>query len=79
MFFNDHPPPHVHVYAGRVGHPGLQKARFSIETGELVDGKLPAAKITAVKGWCERNREALRADWQRAEQGLHPVGRYDQQ
>lgn len=78
LFFNDHPPPHVHVYVGRVGHPGLQKARFSIDTGELIDGKLPTGKAAAVTSWCRRNHQALRADWQRATQGLHPVGRYDQ-
>jgi hypothetical protein len=31
LYFNDHPPPHVHVYAGRVGHPGVQMARISID------------------------------------------------
>jgi hypothetical protein len=79
LFFNDHPPPHVHVYAGRVGHPGLQIARFSIETGELIDGRLPAAKIARVTSWWEQHREALHVDWQRAQLGLHPTGRYDQQ
>jgi hypothetical protein len=79
LFFNDHPPPHVHAYAGRVGHPGLQMARFSIETGELIDGRLPSAKVSTVASWCTRHREALREDWQRAQLGLHPTGRYDQQ
>jgi hypothetical protein len=78
LFFNDHPPPHVHVYAGRVGHPGVRAARYSIDTGELIDGKLPPAKVAAVTSWCLRHREALRVDWQRAQLGLHPVGRYDQ-
>lgn len=45
LYFGDHLPPHVHIYAGRIGHPGVQAARFSIDTGELIDGTLPAAKL----------------------------------
>jgi hypothetical protein len=78
LYFNDHPPPHVHVYAGRIGRPGVQAARISINTGEVTDGKLELAKVAAVRSWCERHREALVADWQRAQLNLHPTGRYDQ-
>jgi hypothetical protein len=39
LYFNDHPPPHVHVYVGRVGHPGVQMARISIDTGDVIDGQ----------------------------------------
>jgi hypothetical protein len=76
IYFNDHLPPHVHVYAGRIGHPGVQAARFSIDTSEMIAGKLPSAKIPTAKNWCEEHREALLADWQRARLGLHPIGRY---
>lgn len=78
LYFGDHPPPHVHVYAGRIGHPGVKAARFSIDTGELIDGDLPPANVATVTNWCVRYREALRTDWQRARRNLHPVGRYDQ-
>jgi hypothetical protein len=78
VYFNDHPPPHIHVYAGRIGHPGIQAARFSIETGALIDGKLPPGKVSTVTSWCKRHRETLRADWERARLDLHPAGRYDQ-
>ncbi len=71
LYFNDHPPPHVHIYAGRVGHPGVQAARISIDTGDVVGGQLAPAKVAAV-------RDALRSDWRRAQQNLHPCGRYDQ-
>lgn len=77
LYFSDHPPPHVHVYAGRIGHPGVQAARFSIDTGELIDGTLPAAKLVTTTNWCQRHRQALRADWRRAQLDLHPTGRYD--
>jgi hypothetical protein len=76
LFFNDHPPPHFHVYAGRIGHPGVQAARFSIETGAMTDGKLPPAKLPKVTSWWEEHRDALDADWQRAQLGQHPTGRY---
>ena len=79
LYFNDHPPPHVHVYAGRVGHPGVQMARLiSIDTGKLIDGQLASAKVATVRDWCARHRDALRSDWQRAQRNLHPTGRYDQ-
>jgi hypothetical protein len=77
LYFGDHPPPHVHVYAGRVGHPGVQAARFSIATGKMIDGRLPAAKVAKVTSWCERHPQTLRTDWQRAQLDLHPIGRYD--
>lgn len=78
LFFGDHPPPHFHAYVGRPGTPGVSEARFSIETGDLLDGELPRAKVAAVKAWCERHREALRADFERAERHEHPTGSYDQ-
>ena len=77
LYFGDHPPPHVHIYAGRVGRPGVQAARFSIDSGDLIDGTLPAAKLAAATNWCRRHREALSADWGRAQLDLHPTGRYD--
>jgi Domain of unknown function (DUF4160) len=49
LYFNDHPPPHVHMYAGRVGHPGVQMARISIDTGDVIDGQLAPAKVAAVR------------------------------
>jgi hypothetical protein len=78
LYFNDHPPPHVHIYAGRIGRPGIRAARVSIETGEVIDGQLALAKVATVRGWATRHRETLRADWQRAQLNLHPNGRYDQ-
>jgi hypothetical protein len=78
LYFNDHPPPHVHMYAGRVGRPGVQMARISIDTGDVIDGQLAPAKVATVRNLCERHRGALRSDWQRAQLNLHPTGRYDQ-
>ncbi len=76
IFFNDHPPPHVHVYAGRVGNPGVQSARLRIDDGALLTGKLPPAKVAVAKDWCEKYRQELLVDWERARRGEHPIGRY---
>jgi hypothetical protein len=53
-------------------------ARISIDTGNVIDGQLAPAKVATVRNWCERHRDALRSDWQRAQLNLHPTGRYDQ-
>ena len=76
IYFNDHPPPHIHVYAGRLRHPGVQAARLSIDTGEIIAGKLPLGKGATARRWTQEHREALLADWQRARLRLHPTGRY---
>jgi hypothetical protein len=75
--FGDHPPPHFHAYVGRVGRPGLRSSRFSIETGEPLDGQLPSAKVAAVRSWRAQHREELLVDWERARLYEHPIGRYD--
>ncbi len=43
MFFNDHPPPHF--FASYSGH----EANVSIETGEVIEGHLPANAARLVK------------------------------
>jgi hypothetical protein len=77
IYFGDHPPPHVHARIGRPGTRGAVEARFSIDTGELIDGVLPASQASQITSWCRRNREALLADWERAQADRHPTGRYD--
>jgi hypothetical protein len=77
LCFGDHPPPHVHVRVGRPGHRGVAEARFAIDTGAQIDGVLPAVKAARVARWCQRNRQTLLADWERAQRDLHPIGRYD--
>lgn len=66
------------MYAGRVGRPGVQAARISIDSGEVVDGQLAPAKVAVIRIWCERHRDALRSDSRRAQLNLHPTGRYGQ-
>lgn len=77
IYFGDHPPPHVHARVGRPSTKGAAEARFSIDSGELIDGALPAQQASEVTRWCQRNRAGLLTDWGRAQADLHPVGRYD--
>jgi hypothetical protein len=45
MFVQDHPPPHFHaVYAE-------WEATFSIESGELLEGRLPSRARRLVREW----------------------------
>lgn len=57
MFFNDHAPPHIHAYRGD------QEAKFDIETGALIGGKLAAAQRRLVQKWIAMYNAELRAAW----------------
>jgi hypothetical protein len=77
VYFGDHPSPHVHARVGRPGSRGVAEARFSMDTGQPIDGVFPAVQASQVANWCQRNREVLIADWERAQADRHPTGRYD--
>jgi hypothetical protein len=76
VYFGDHPPPHIHARLGRPRTKGVAEARFAIDSGELIDGVLPAQQASQVANWCRRNRDALLGDWERAQDDRHPAGRY---
>jgi len=66
MYFNDHSPPHFHVeYQGH-------EALMAIETGDVLEGKLPAAAMRLVRDWCQEHNAELMANWRRA-QTLAPL------
>jgi hypothetical protein len=53
MYFDDHAPPHFHVeYQG-------QEAFVSIETGEIIEGRLPRKAAKLVKAWCLEHQADL--------------------
>lgn len=66
MYFFDtrqHALPHIHVeYSG-------QSAVFSIDSGEVIAGMLPAKQGKLVGAWIELHRDELMADWQLAIKG----------
>lgn len=59
MYFDDHPPPHIHAsYQG-------QKAFIAIETGKIVIGKLPKKAANLVRQWALDHHDELMANWHR--------------
>ena len=69
MYFNDHMPPHFHA------HYGEHQIEITIETLEILKGKLPNRVLGLVLEWASLHRDELRADWERArkEQPLEPI------
>lgn len=66
LYFRDtqqHHTPHIHVRYGEY------KASFSIETGELLAGRLRNTQTKRVQNWIAARRVALEANWQRALHG----------
>jgi hypothetical protein len=62
----EHNPPHFHAYYNEY------KARFLIDSLEMLDGDLPRRQIRLVQAWAELHQEELRADWQLAMNGEEP-------
>jgi desulfoferrodoxin (superoxide reductase-like protein) len=69
MFFKDiekHHVPHIHAdYQGDV-------CVYSIQTGEILAGEIPAGKHKLVVAWIEIHKEELLADWALASEGKNP-------
>jgi hypothetical protein len=64
MFQTDRLPPHFHVSYDR------HEALIAIDTLEFVDGWLPMRAHALVLEWAAHHRTELRANWDRARQGL---------
>jgi len=60
MYFIDHPPPHFEAVYG--GH----EANVSIETGEVIAGRLPQTAVRLVKQRTLSHQAELNANWDRA-------------
>jgi len=61
MFWDDHVPPHFHVYYGG------KMARMEINTLKLVDGSLPRTALRLATEWARRHRSELKENWERAQ------------
>ncbi len=57
MFFNDHVPPHFKAQYAEY------EANIGIESGNLVDGKLPSGKLKLVQAWAEIHKVELMEMW----------------
>ncbi|MCX6305284.1 MAG: DUF4160 domain-containing protein [Bacteroidetes bacterium] len=53
MFGNDHYPPHFHVIYNEF------RAIIEIESGEILQGSLPAKQLKYVQVWCDIHKEEL--------------------
>ncbi|HEC83652.1 MAG: DUF4160 domain-containing protein [Candidatus Parabeggiatoa sp. nov. 2] len=70
MYYNDHLPPHFHAEYAE------WEATISIETLEILSGKLPNRARALVLEWASLHRAELRDNWERARQGL-PLQKID--
>jgi Domain of unknown function (DUF4160) len=61
MYFDDHAPPHFHVYYGEYA------ATIEIESLRLSHGRLPRRAMALALEWAAEHREELKANWALAE------------
>jgi hypothetical protein len=63
LWTRDHPPPHFHAKM-----PGYE-AKISIETGDVLTGSLPQAKLKKIRKWLEANRDEVAFAWSEVRSG----------
>ena len=64
MYFNEHSPPHFHAAYAEF------EAAITIETLEIMEGRLPHRALSLVLEWASLHREQLRRNWDRARSRL---------
>ena len=57
MYYNDHASAHFHAKYGDF------EAAIAIDTGEVVEGRLPPRVLGLVQEWCEYHRAERSEDW----------------
>lgn len=60
IYYNDHPPPHFHVRYNQ------QKAIVSIQTLEILEGKLTPRLFKLVTEWATLHQTELMTNWELA-------------
>jgi hypothetical protein len=63
MFYRDHAPPHFHAIYGEF------EATVSIETGDLLEGRLPRRARSLVSEWAAAHQDELQNVWELARDG----------
>lgn len=58
IYTKDHLPPHLHARFAEF------EALISIVTGDVLEGKLPTAKLKAVKSWLDLHRAEVSFVWE---------------
>jgi hypothetical protein len=66
MYWDEHPPPHFHARYGEF------EAQVSIETLEIINGRLPRGATVLIKEWGIAHRDELMEDWKLCEQMKAP-------
>ena len=61
MFWEDHAPPHFHALYGEF------EVLISIETLEVIQGKMPRRALSLILEWAFQHRNELLEDWKRCE------------
>jgi hypothetical protein len=61
MYYDDHSPPHFHVYYGE------HAAKIEITSLRLIAGSLPRRALSMVLEWATDHRDELMANWRLAE------------
>lgn len=69
MYYDDHAPPHFHARYGDA------KARFAIDSIEILSGGLPPRAQRLVQDWARVHRAALVRNWGHAkhQEPLEPI------
>lgn len=69
MYYQDHLPTHFHAIYGE------HEAIIDIETGTVLDGRLPRRALSLVREWAALHRDELRRNWElaRASQPLQSI------
>jgi Domain of unknown function (DUF4160) len=63
MYYRDHAPPHFHAFYGEF------EATVSIETGEVLEGRLPRRARSLVSEWAATHQVELQNSWELARDG----------
>jgi hypothetical protein len=71
IWHKDHLPPHLHARYGE------HEAQISIRTSEVLNGKLPPAKLRAVLRWLDANRLEVAYLWREIVERGRDTGRID--
>lgn len=75
IYHLDHPPPHFHARYGEL------EAKISIETLDVLAGRLPPRVLALVLEWALRHRPALGQSWAsaRRKEPLPPIAGLDEE
>jgi hypothetical protein len=72
IYPKDHLPPHLHAKFAEY------QAMISIVTGDLLEGSLPRAKLTAVQEWLAKHREQVAYIWREIREMRYQGGMIDE-